>query len=266
MRFCCRKCVLGVIVSLVATCDLARQACADGYGTLTGQFVIKGALPDVPPLKKKGDPTIKDPEVCGKANIPDESLVIDPLTKGIANVFIFMPKAPANVYPGLKESKEKLVKFDQKGCRFIPHAMILRTDQTVAVLNGDPILHNTHVNATANTAQNLTIPADDRAGSVRWKFPLKERYVTQVKCDIHSWMTAWWLIIDHPYATVTDETGRFKIENIPAGEQEFIAWQERTGWVFGKPRALRVRKYTVKPNETTDIGVIEIPVAEFESK
>ena len=54
----------------------------------------------------------------------------------------------------MKESKEKIVKFDQQGCHFIPHALIVRTDQTVAILSGDPILHNTDVVAVRNSGQN----------------------------------------------------------------------------------------------------------------
>ncbi len=233
---------------------------AEGYGSVSGQFVLEGPAPALPPLVKQGDPAAKDPAVCAKENVPDESLVVDPQTHGLANVFFFMPNAPANIYPALVNSKEKVVYFDQKNCRFLPHAMILRTDQTVAVLSGDPIPHNTHVN---NMGENQTIPAGDRSGSTRWNFPLKERYVTQVKCDIHGWMVAWWLIIDHPYATISGKDGKFKIEHVPAGTHEFSAWQESSGWVFGKSRAERVRRVTVEPNKDTSMGVIRIPISAF---
>jgi hypothetical protein len=142
--------------------------------------------------------------------------------------------------------------------------MILRTDQTVAILSGDPISHNTHVNTINNAGQNQTIAAEDRTGQTRWSFPIPERYVTKVNCDIHGWMNAWWLIIDHPYAAVTDKTGHFTIEKVPAGPQQFIAWQEAEGWVFGKERSKRSRTIEVKPDQTNDIGIIKIPASAFE--
>jgi hypothetical protein len=255
------------VLSVWVTCGMGSQALADGYGTVTGQFVLDGEIPTLKPLVAKGDTTVKNGEVCGKEGVADESLIVDPDTKGIANVFVYMPKAPKDIFPGLKESKEKVVKFDQQGCHFIPHALILRTDQSVAILSGDPILHNTDVVAVRNTGQNQTISMD-RVGNTQWTFPQAERMPTMVKCDIHPWMRAWWLIIDHPYAAISGKDGKFTIEKVPAGTQEFTAWQDANDgrWVFGKTRATRVIKVNVVPNKTTSIGVIKIPVAELEKK
>ena len=44
--------------------------------------------------------------------------------------------------------------------------------------------------------------------------------------DIHVWMSAWWLILDHPYFAVTDDRGAFEIPDVPAGPQQVIVWQE----------------------------------------
>ena len=89
-----------------------------------------------------------------------------------------------------------------------------------------------------------------------------------VKCDIHPWMRAWWLIVDHPYAAISGKDGKFTIEKVPAGTQEFTAWQDANDgrWVFGKTRATRVIKVKVEPDKTTSIGVIKIPAAELEKK
>ena len=98
-----------------------------------------------------------------------------------------MPKAPSDIAPELRETKEKIVKFDQIGCHFIPHALILRTNQTVAVLSGDSVLHNTHVVGVRNSGENSTISLD-RVGNTKWTFPQAEKMPIMVKCDIHPWM------------------------------------------------------------------------------
>ena len=36
------------------------------------------------------------------------------------------------------------------------------------------------------------------------------------------WMSAWWLILDHPYFAVTDERGAFAIPDVPAGPQQVL--------------------------------------------
>jgi hypothetical protein len=56
----------------------------------------------------------------------------------------------------------------------------------------------------------------------------------KVGCDIHPYMTAWWVVLDHPYVAVTDSEGKFEIKGLPAGKHEFIVWHERAGYINRK--------------------------------
>ena len=47
-----------------------------------------------------------------------------------------------------------------------------------------------------------------------------------VVCNIHPWMKAYILSLDHPYMAVTGEDGTFEIKNMPAGQHEFQFWHE----------------------------------------
>ena len=47
-------------------------------------------------------------------------------------------------------------------------------------------------------------------------------------------MTGWWVVLDHPYAAITDADGKFRIENLPVGKHDFIVWQERAGYLEKK--------------------------------
>jgi uncharacterized protein (DUF2141 family) len=49
----------------------------------------------------------------------------------------------------------------------------------------------------------------------------------KIKCDVHSWMKAYVSVFDHPYFSVTDDSGYYQIDNIPPGDYEVIAWQEK---------------------------------------
>jgi hypothetical protein len=261
-----RVAIVGMLALGVGGFSLGRAIAAD-TGTVVGQFVLEGEIPKLPPLVKQGDTAVKNPEVCAKQNVPDESLVVDEASKGIANIFVYLQKAPSGMPAELKESKDKLVKFDQENCRFSPHALILRTDQSIAILSGDPISHNTHVYPIRQDGKNEAIAASDRVGNVKWQFAVPEKMPTTVKCDIHNWMEARWLIIDHPYAAITDKEGRFKIENVPAGEHNFMIWHERSGWVFGGGK--RSVPVTVEAGKTTQLGnaaTISVPVANFTKK
>ena len=104
--------------------------------------------------------------------------------------------------------------FDQKGCRFLPHALLVQVGQTVQVVSDDPIPHNTHTYPGKNSQFNNLVGADDRKG-LPLVYKSGEKQPFQVKCDYHAWMSAWHLPLDHPFAAVTGPDGSFRIENLP---------------------------------------------------
>ncbi|HUG94462.1 MAG TPA: hypothetical protein VML55_26765 [Planctomycetaceae bacterium] len=242
-------------------------AAADGYGKVTGRFVFEGEVPEPRKIVAKGDPQVKDPQVCAAQDLFANDLVVDPESKGIANIFVYLRSVkPADVHPQLKASARKEVVFDQKSCEFIPHAMFVRTDQEVLVKSDDPVPHNTRTNPLRNRGVNFAVRANDRAGQ-RVTHTVAESLPTEVKCDFHPHMRAFWLILDHPYAAVTDENGEFTIDKLPAGDHEFRVWQERA-YLVPLPDSPRrgTLKVTVKADEVTDLGEIKLPAAIFESE
>src|SRR5262245_52886186 len=122
------------LLVFAASAELGRERAAFAqWGTVEGQFVIDGDVPAPAMLVKKGDAAVKDAAICSAESVPDESLVVNPQNKGVANVFVFLRKAD-KVHPDLKASQDKEVRFDQKNCRFLPNALIVRTDQAVVCL------------------------------------------------------------------------------------------------------------------------------------
>lgn len=203
-----------------------------GTGTFSGRVVFKGSAPAVELLVKKGDPAAKDAAVCAAMDVPNEQLVVG-ADGGIANVFLFLAKAPAGG-KGVTKSDEPII-FDQKNCRFIPHALALETGRTVKVLNDDAVLHNTHsypVNGS-NSAINSGIKPNDREG-IALTYTAPEKVPLAVKCDIHPFMIAYHLPVNHPYFAVTDASGKFEIKDLPAGDHEFVVWQEKKGFLERK--------------------------------
>ena len=232
-----------------------EKATDEAYGTIVGQFVIEGEIPQLKPLVVAGAANVNVAPICAAANIPDDSLVVDPKTKGIANIFVYLPKAE-KVHPKLKASEKKEVDFDQTGCRFIPHALFVRTDQVVLVKSSDNCAHNTRTVPLKNQQLNIALAPNDRIG-VPFKNRLPERLPIEIQCNIHNWMKARWLILDHPYGAVSDAQGKFTIADLPAGEHELVLWQERIGYVEKK------YKVTVVAGKTTDLGTIQVPAAKF---
>jgi len=216
--------------------------------------VFDGTPPAGKLLIKKGDAAAKDSAVCAAADLPDEGLIVDSETKGVANVFVYLEKAPAKIHPDAKKPAAAETVFDQKNCQFLPHALIVHSDQGVLVKSGDPISHNTHLGGLVNS-ENKTIASNDRTGVL---FKVKpEKLPVSVKCDIHSFMTAYWLVLPHNYGTATDAKGNFTIKNLPAGKHEFRVWHEKVGYID--------RKYAVeiKGGEETKLPPLKVAPTKF---
>lgn len=241
--------------ALVVLAGLAGGQVSAQWGDVKGQIVLDGAIPKTKIIVEKGK-SQKDPEVCAATgDILSEALVVDPASKGIANVFVYIKKAP-KIHPDLAKSKDAEVTFDQKGCQFLPHTLLVRTDQVVKVLSGDGVAHNTHTHPLRGMQFNSAIKANDRTG-IPVTCKVAESLPTEVTCDYHPWMRAYWLVLDHPYAAVTDKDGKFTIGKLPAGKHEFVVWQESVGYI---ERKLVVE---VKDKGTTEVPVIKAPLAKF---
>ena len=234
-----------------ATTDGAAPKKADGeWGDIIGQFVLDGTPPDVPMLQNGKE------AMCAK-EIPSDELIVGK-DNGLANVFIYIaPVKKPKVHPDLVEPKEKDVVMDQKGCRFTPHAIFARTGQTVLIKSMDEFNHNTRTAPTKNDGINIIVTPKSRDG-LPWKVKLAESLPTQFKCDIHPWMTAWCLILDHPYGAISDADGKFKLTSVPVGDHEFKVWHE-----FGSGRYLeKAYKVSVKSG-SNDLGKIKVSVAKL---
>ncbi|GAB4149944.1 MAG: methylamine utilization protein [Planctomycetaceae bacterium] len=263
-----------LVATLVAITHSSPTQAEEGYGSISGRFILKGDVPKTEFLIKDGllagtNAKPKNADICAASDLPSDALVVDPKTKGIGNIFIYLRKAPKQIHPDLKAVPKKELMFDQKACRFFPHAMFVRAGQTVRVLNGDNCGHNTHTYPLRNEANNFVVPANFRKG-VPLVHEAAEILPMKVGCDIHPWMSAYWLILDHPYAAVTVAkqskekgaplVGSFKIDKLPAGDYEFRVWHEKTGYIgVGTRRGFKV---TIKSGSDVE-KTFEVPASTF---
>jgi len=224
---------------------------AGGIGNLKGKVVFEGDFSPLAALFAKGTAT-KDPSVCAAGDsIPNETLLVK--DGGLANVFVYLEKAPKGAsVPGVDESAAVL--FDQKNCVFLPHAMIIRTKTALKVLNDDAAAHNTHTYPKKNSPFNSVVQPNDRVG-VPLKYDLAEKEPLTVGCDIHPWMVAYHLPLDHPYAALSAADGTFEIRDLPAGKHEFRVWHE-VGKMIQKSWVVNIK---AGENETT----IKVPASQL---
>lgn len=238
-----------------------------GWATLTGTFKIVGTPPVDEPVKPTQDLATCAPG--GKAPVPGTMLVSG--DGGVANVLVFLTtKAPAEAaekweHPDFVAQKDATLTtpFDQKECIFLSRIFPLRSTQSVQVKNSDNVGHNANIQPKGGaTPQNFTIPGGQ---AVLYKPGGAEDAPFPVSCSIHPWMKSWMISRDNPYFAISDASGAFKIENLPAAEGlklEFRGWHERANFlqnvtVDGEPVAWKKGRFEVElvPGETKNLEI-----------
>ncbi len=244
-----------------AGAEKAAKPMGTGWATLRGTFVYDGTPPTMPPYN-----VTKEPEICtiNGAAPSQETLVVDPATKGIKNVLIFLRDASR-----VNESaapRTDSVEFDQKHCQFLTHVAALTVGQSLVIKNSDPTGHNTNI---PNVGFNQLIPA---GGAIPFKLQKEVTVPDKVSCSIHPWMLAYVLPRKDGYFAVSDAQGKFEIANVPAGEPlEFQVWHESgaaagNGLVGATPDAPDIKwtnrgriLVTLQPDEKKEVKVVVPP-------
>jgi plastocyanin len=131
---------------------------------------------------------------------------------------VYLESAPRAAFePGEPASAS----MDQLNETFVPHVLAVTVGAVVDFPNSDRFYHN--VFSLSKAARfDLGRYAKGKSKSVRFDQP----GIVRVFCEIHSHMNAFILVFAHPFFAVTDTEGRYRINNIPAGAYNIIAWNE----------------------------------------
>jgi plastocyanin len=112
-------------------------------------------------------------------------------------------------------------KLDQRNEAFVPHVLAIVAGTTVDFPNNDRTYHNVF-SLSPTKPFDLGRYAVGRSKAVKFDRP----GIVRVFCDIHSHMSAFILVFAHRHFAVTDDEGRYRLDNVPPGTYTLIAWNE----------------------------------------
>jgi plastocyanin len=115
--------------------------------------------------------------------------------------------------------------MDQKGLVFNPHVMVVQQGTTVDFLNSDNVQHNVFwpsVSGNKKEGHNMgTWPKGEKRS-----FTFATPGVVSLLCNVHPEMAGYIIVSPTPYFAETDANGNYKIENVPDGKYNVVAWHE----------------------------------------
>jgi plastocyanin len=133
---------------------------------------------------------------------------------------VYLDPAPQ---PAFDARVEPRARMDQKDETFVPHVLAIVAGTVVDFPNNDETYHNVF-SLSKPKPFDLGRYAAGNSKAVRFDRP----GIVRVFCDIHAHMSAFILVFSHRYFAVTDSEGRYRLDNVPPGTYNVVAWNEGT--------------------------------------
>ena len=153
-----------------------------------------------------------------RPNVNDLGMHVIHETQDLRRSVVYLESAPSRAFP---DAEPQRATMDQRNERFVPHVLAITVGTTVDFPNSDNTYHNVF-SLRGPRPFDLGRYAAGRSKSVRFDRP----GVVRVFCEIHSHMSAFILVFNHRYFTVTSPDGRYQIGRIPPGRYTLVAWNE----------------------------------------
>lgn len=187
-------------------------------GMISGKVTLIGTPP-----KTKALDLSKEPD-CVKMHASNplfpEHVVTGP-GNTLRNVVVYISGGASDSSP----APSTPVIYDQKGCHYTTHVLAFHVGQEVRISNSDPFSHNIHPLAKVNREWNKIQPP----GTPPFSYSYDQPEFIPVKCNIHSWMQGYFVVLKTNHFAVTDEDGHFTLPDLPPGHYVVTAWHETYG-------------------------------------
>jgi hypothetical protein len=208
-------------------------------GRVTGFVRLVGPTPTVSNVA-----VAVDLAVCGSQARPLQSLSLG-TNQAVQGAVIWLD------LPATESPPRGVATLDQSHCEFIPRVQIAQAGAPLLLRNSDPTLHVVEVVTNGGAAWwRVAAPYTGFVATNQLPATRAPLWLRAGNRNGHDWMTAFIVVMPHPWAVLSGETGAFYFRAVPAGNHTLRVWHE----VLGESSV----PVTVRPGTTTRV-ILELP-------
>lgn len=203
-----------------------QEAPVSGGGTVSGKITYEGTPPDPEHFKVS-----KNPEFCGE----ERDFFHIRVKNGILQNAVV-------VIEGVKKGKPlggaRIANMVGRNCAFLPFTDVAeklgkgkKNAPSLHVVNEDEVIHNPHpfevVGPVRRSLWNLGLP--EKGSKLTKELRVRRGNIVKIQCDQHDFMHAWIRVVDNPYWVKVAKDGTYKIDQVPPGKYNLVAWHPILG-------------------------------------
>jgi hypothetical protein len=185
-------------------------------GSVSGTVTFTGTPPKMKPIDMSKEPSCASQHATP---VTTQNVVTGP-GNSLQYVVVYVSAGD----PGGAPATET-VRYDQKGCQYLPHVAVLEANQPLEIYNDDQTSHNIHPLATTNAEWNKSQPPG--APPIHTSYAKPE--FIPVKCNVHPWMHGYFAVLATARHAVSGSDGKFNLTGLPPGKYTLTAWHEKFG-------------------------------------
>jgi len=208
-----------VLTLLAAPAFADSKPAAKPAGTIKGTVIYEGEGPPRAEQRRDVDP------YCAKTPHLEDDVVV---TKGkLKDVLVRIKYDAGDARLAGATTSDAPVALDQRECMYAPRVVGVRPGQKLVVKNSDGTFHNVNGQIAGKPLWNK--PQQPKGPDLSLDAKASAGDVIDIVCNVHPWMHAYAVVVDHPYFAVTGDDGTFEISGLQKGTYTLEAWHPTLG-------------------------------------
>jgi plastocyanin len=132
--------------------------------------------------------------------------------------------APETVKAQIAAAGRRKAVLDQRNMKFVPFVLPVLVGTTVDFPNHDKSWHNVYSKSEAKKFDlGLYAPGKSRSAS------FDKPGIVRILCNVHPSMEAFIVVKEHPYFTAPDQSGNYRLNDVPLGKYRLQVWHPQLG-------------------------------------